>query len=150
MGRTDGRYHSAYADPLSAFLAPGTATLQTATTPNRLFQKEETLHAFASRITKSKSTLLDRVKVVATIDDAKTFMKEFKKVDHNYPLGTPPFGLSSGTAILLTYSDGTKELIAREGCALIDTEKETTDIEYHGWFAMEDYTEFVEKWLQGT
>ena len=97
--------------------------------------------------TVSTADLRDQMTVIATIEDKdkEAFMKELSRVEHNDPLGDPPFGLSSGHAIVLIYSDGTKELIARKGCALIDGE--TTDIEYHGWFVKESYTQFVEKWL---
>ena len=97
--------------------------------------------------TVSTAELNDQMTVIATIEDKdkESFMKELSQVEHNYPLGTPPFGLSAGHAIVLIYSDGSKELIARKGCALIDGD--TTDIDYHGWFVKDSYTQFIEKWL---
>ena len=89
--------------------------------------------------------LENAITVIATIDDKESFMSDFKKIGHNYPLGDPIFGISLGKAVLLTYSDGSRELIARIGCALIETE--TAKIEYHGWFLEDDYNEFIEKWL---
>ena len=100
---------------------------------------------YSDLTTVSTADLRDQMTVIATIDDKEAFMDELVRVEHNYPLGAPPFGLSSGLAIVLIYSDGTEELIAREGCALIDGE--TTEIRYHGWFVKDSYTEFIEKWL---
>ena len=93
----------------------------------------------------STADLDERLTVVLTVEDKETFMEELKALDHNYPFGTPPYGLSSGNAILLTYSDGARELIARQGCALMDGE--TTLIDYHGWFIKDDYDAFIAKWL---
>ncbi len=91
--------------------------------------------------------LNDEITLLTTISDKENFLEEFKQIGHNYPLGSPPFGLSSGKAVLLVYSDGKKELIAKEGCALI--EGEITEIQYHGWFFLEEYEEFMEKWTSG-
>lgn len=102
---------------------------------------------YSDLTTVSTADLRDQMTVIATIEDKdkEAFMKELSRVEHNYPLGDPPFGLSAGHAIVLVYSDGTMELIARKGCALIGGE--TTEIRYHGWFVKDSYTEFIEKWL---
>ena len=100
---------------------------------------------YSDLATVSTADLRDQMTVIATIDDKEAFMDELGRVEHNYPLGTPRYGLSSGLAIVLIYSDGTEELIARKGCALIGDE--TTQIKYHGWFVKESYTQFIEKWV---
>jgi hypothetical protein len=73
-------------------------------------------------------------------------MKDFDKQKHNMPLGDPDFGIEKGKAILITYADGVQELIAKQGCALI--EGDSVDVRYHGWFPdFEAFEAFLEGYL---
>ena len=89
--------------------------------------------------------LQDSFDIVTTVNDSAAFMDAFQKIEHRYPFGDPNFGISLGYAVLLTYTDGTQELIAIEGCALIDGE--TAQIQYHGRFIEEEYDHLLKQYL---
>ena len=94
----------------------------------------------------SKDAILDNMTVLGTVSDVGAFMKDFGKQKHNWPLGDPYFGIQKGKAILITYADGVQELIAKQGCALI--EGDSVDVRYHGWFPdFEAFEAFLGKWI---
>lgn len=96
--------------------------------------------------TDSKAAIFDNMTVLGTVSDVDAFMKDFDKQKHNMPLGDPDFGIKKGKAILITYADGVQELIAKQGCALI--EGDSVDVRYHGWFPdFEAFETFLEGYL---
>ena len=96
--------------------------------------------------TDSKAAIFDNMTVLGTVSDVDAFMKDFDKQKHNMPLGDPDLGIKKGKAILITYADGVQELIAKQGCALI--EGDSVDVRYHGWFPdFEAFEAFLEGYL---